>query len=191
MFTSLWRWLRNGSPIPGGKSRRSGRRLSYRPGLEPLEGRELPALPGGGFIALTPVLDALSVPWQVGSQPSARPTPIRVTVAQNAPETVLNLGPVFAAMPGLQHEAGLQYSILGNSNSGLVRTDLSGAALTLTYTRGMCGMASITVNATDADRVSVQQTILVTVLPASPPGAVGVSPIAVPHQISAPIATSV
>jgi hypothetical protein len=190
MFTSLWRWLRYGSPVPGGKSRRSGQRLSYRPGLEPLEGRELPALLGGGLIALPPVLDALSVPWQAGSQPPARPTPIRVTVAQNAPETVLDMGPVFAAMPGIQHGAGLQYSILGNSNSGLIRTDLSGAALTLTYTRGLCGTASITVNATDADRVSVQQTILVTVLPASPPGAVGVMPIPVPRPMSVPNATS-
>src|SRR5262245_8243907 len=129
MFTSLWRWLWDRGPVPGGNSRRGGRRLSYRPGLEPLEGRELPALLGGGLIALRPVPDALSVPAQAGSQPPARPTPIRVTVAQNAPETVLDLGPVFAAMRGIQHEAGLQFSILGNSNSGLVRTDLSGAAL--------------------------------------------------------------
>jgi hypothetical protein len=101
-----------------------------------------------------------------GGASSSTPTnQIKVTVTENSPETVINLGPVFGAMPGIHPEDGLQLSILGNTNSRLVKTDLSGAALTLSYVAGKCGTATITVGATDADGVSVQQTIVVTVLP--------------------------
>jgi hypothetical protein len=108
---------------------------------------------------------------------------MRVTVAQNSPATVIDLGPVFAAMPGIQHQDGLHLAIVGNTNSRLVTAELSEAALTLTYTRGQCGTATITVNATDADRVSVQQTVVVTVRPS---GAVGITPVASPPQMLSP-----
>jgi hypothetical protein len=90
---------------------------------------------------------------------------MRVTVNQNSCATVIDLGIAFGAVSGLQHEDGLRLSILGNTNSGLVKTDLSEAALTLTYVRGKYGAATITVCATDADGVSVQRTLLVTVRP--------------------------
>jgi hypothetical protein len=94
-----------------------------------------------------------------------------VTVFENASETVVNLDTAFATVSGLQHGDGLKLSILGNTNRGLVSTDLSDAALTLTYGRGKCGTATITLCATDADGVSVKQILVVTVCPLLHPGA--------------------
>jgi len=90
---------------------------------------------------------------------------MQVTVMENSPKTVIDLGPVFAQMSGIQYEDGLQLSLLGNTNAGLVKTDLSAGELALSYTPSKCGTATISVGATDADGVSVQVNILVTVLP--------------------------
>jgi hypothetical protein len=118
---------------------------------------------------------------QTGSSAPAGSTRLHVTVSQNASETVLDLGPVFAAVPGLQHDAGLHLTVLGNTNGRLVTPDLSGSALTLTYTPGLSGTATITVNATDADGVCAQQTVVVTVSPLRPVvGAGVVTPIPLP-----------
>jgi hypothetical protein len=94
--------------------------------------------------------------------------PIRVRVTENAPATVIDLSAAFGAMTGIQHQDGLQLRLLGNTNSGLVNTDLSESVLTLTYSRGKWGTATITVAATDADGVSVKITIQVTVSPLQP-----------------------
>jgi hypothetical protein len=93
---------------------------------------------------------------------------MRVTLDENSAATVIPLGGVFAARREIHPRDGLQLSILGNTNPGLVTTDLSGADLTLTYARGKNGTAMITVSATDADGVSVRETILVTVRPRQP-----------------------
>jgi hypothetical protein len=98
-----------------------------------------------------------------------------VTVDQNASETVIDLGAIFGAMSNLRAGDGLRLSVLSNTNSGLVRTDLSEAALILTYVRGKCGTATIVVSGTDADGVSAQLTILVTVRPLALPRPVSVS----------------
>jgi hypothetical protein len=127
---------------------------------------------------VAPVPGSLSGLPQPGSKPPAGAVPIRVTVVQNSSATVIDLGAAFAAMSGLQHADGLKLAILGNTNSGLVKTDLSEAALTLTYAPGKCGAATITVAATDADGVSVKQTIQVTVRPLGPVGAMSAAPIA-------------
>jgi hypothetical protein len=141
----------------------------------------LPALWGSPFLELVPVATAAGMVRQTGSPGPAGITPLHVTVSQNAASTVLDLGPAFAAMPGLQHQAGLHLAVLGNTNARLVTPDLSGSALTLTYTRGLVGTATLTVNATDADGVCAQQTVVVTVLPLRPVlGVEGVSPIAPP-----------
>jgi hypothetical protein len=103
-----------------------------------------------------------------GGKTPSQPRPLQVTVAQNSSETSINLGSVFAAHGGLEQGDGLQLSVLGNTNSGLVTTDLSEAMLTLTYKGGKYGTATITVCATDGDGVSVQQTFLVTVTPLTP-----------------------
>jgi len=135
----------------------------------------LPAVAGGVFApALGP--GVVSGFQQVASSPSGATTPIRVTVDQNASETVIDLGAVFGAMSNFHAGDGLRLSVLSNTNSGLVRTDLSEAALTLTYVRGKCGTATIIVGATDADGVSAQLTILVTVRPPGTVGTVSVSP---------------
>ena len=117
--------------------------------------------PGGSATSV-----ALSGRQQSGSQPAgAGVNQMQVTVMENSPKTVIDLGPVFAQMSGIQYEDGLQLSLLGNTNAGLVKTDLSAGELTLTYTPWKCGTATISVGATDADGVSVQENILVTVLP--------------------------
>ena len=198
MFLSLWRRLRNANPGPSReKCRRGGRRPSYRPRLEPLEDRLLPALSAGGVpnFAAEALSRRASSPLplqevrtaapgavvglqQMASTPPAATNPIQVTVAQNSPETVINVGAVFAAQSGLQQGDGLQLSTLGNTNSGLVTPDLSEAMLTLTYTGGKSGTATITVCATDADGVSAQQTFVVTVTPLTSVVTGAVSPIA-------------
>jgi hypothetical protein len=155
--------------------------------LEPLERRELPALLSSGLVTLISAPGALSAPPQTDGQLPGSTAPIRVTVSQNSPATVIDLGPVFAAMPGLQHEDGLRLALLGNTNSRLVTAELSEAALTLAYTRGQYGTATIAVAATDADGVSVQQTIMVAVRPLSPTGAVGVTAVPVPARMSMPL----
>jgi hypothetical protein len=96
---------------------------------------------------------------------------MKVTVVENSPASVINLNAVFAAVSGLQHKDGLQMSLMGNTNPGLVRADLSKAELTLQYARGQSGSATIVVAATDADGVCAKENILVTVLPlVRPPG---------------------
>jgi hypothetical protein len=184
MFFSLWCRLRKRKPgLSGGKRRPGGRRPPYRPRLDPLEDRIVPTLGAGASPLLTggPLAGTVSgyttspqvqiaMPaavsgLQSGSQSSAGTNQMQVTVMENSPETVIDLGAVFGAMTGIHHEDGLQLSMLGNTNSRLVTTDLSEAALTLTYAQGKYGTATITVGATDADGVSVQEAILVTVNP--------------------------
>jgi hypothetical protein len=109
--------------------------------------------------------------------PQQGTTPICVTVDQDSPETVIDLEAAFATARGLQHGDGLKLVILGNTNSGLVSTDLSEAALTLSYARGKSGVATINVCATDADGVSAKQTFLVTVRLPRPPAAVRAAPL--------------
>jgi hypothetical protein len=169
--------------------------MSFRPQLDPLEDRVLPA-PGPGVApgitagALTSgVLATLQVvtpagpatvigPQQTGGELLAVPNPMRLMVPENAAATVIPLGAIFAAMKDIHAKDGLQLSILGNTSPGLVKTDLSGADLTLSYARGKCGTAAITVGATDIDGVSVRQIILVTVSPVQP--VVTGGPVAVP-----------
>jgi hypothetical protein len=105
---------------------------------------------------------------QTGGNPPAPSNQMRVTVDENAAASVLELGVVFAARKDIHASDGLQLSILGNTNPGLVKTDLSGADLTLTYVRGKNGAATITVGATDIDGVSARETILVMVRPGQP-----------------------
>jgi hypothetical protein len=173
MFFSLWRGLRNSNPgLSGQKCLRGGQRPSYRPQLDPLEDRLLPALGVPVFAAVPGALGGLQ---QLGRKPARGTKPIEVTVAENSPETVIHLGNVFGAMNGIQHAGGLQLSLLGNTKPGLVTTDLSDMDLTLTYSPGHHGTATITVGATDVNDVCVKVTILVTVRPLKPAATRGVS----------------
>jgi len=186
MFFSLWRRLRSSSSPSRGRRSRRPQTISFRPQLDPLEDRLLPAAGLGGTLGLTAgsltsgalastpkvvtaaVPITVTAPQQTGVKPLGAPTPMRVTVTENAAATVIRLGAVFAAMRGIHAKDGLQLSILGNTSPGLVKTDLSGADLTLTYTWGKSGTATITIGATDVDGVSVRQTIIVTVTPGHP-----------------------
>jgi hypothetical protein len=161
------------------------RHVSSRLQLEPLEDRLLPALGPGAFpgpivgsfassaSATLGVVAAAAVGpvWnlqQTGGKLPAASNLMRVTTDENSPATVIALGAVFAAMSDIHPKDGLQLSILGNTNAGLVKTDLSGADLTLSYARGKNGTATVTVGATDADGVSVREIIFVTVRPLVP-----------------------
>ena len=121
---------------------------------------------------------------QTGGKLPAAPNQMWVTVDEGCAASVVQLGAVFAARTDIHPRGGLQLSILGNTNPGLVSTDLSGADLTLTYARGKNGTATITVGATDADGVSVRETILVTVRPPQPAPAAGPATVpAPPHAM--------
>jgi len=176
MIFSFWRGLWNRNRVRSGKtSRPGGRALSCQPKLEALEDRTLPAVWGGAVLA--PMPGPVVGLGPAGSRLSGSPGQFCVTVDQNARPTVIDLGAVFRAVSRLQHRNGLKLSILGNTNPGLVRTDLSQGTLTLTYARGKYGRATITVGATDADGVSAQRTILVTVRPLTSAGGIHVRPI--------------
>jgi hypothetical protein len=136
----------------------------------------LPALGPTAGLAMIAVPAAVSSLPGTGLQPPGA-SPILVTVAENASPTVIDLSPAIATMSGIRPATGLKLSILGNTNSGLVQTNLSKAALTLTYSPGATGTATITVRATDADGVSAQQTLLVTVHPLWSLGSVGAVPL--------------
>jgi hypothetical protein len=146
----------------------------------------MPALASGMF-AIAPVLSAASPPTP-GTKPGCA-APIYVTVFENSPATVIDLSAAYSSVSGLQHGDGLKFSILGNTNPGLVKTSLSEAALTLTYAAGKSGTATITVCATDADGVSVKRTILVTVRPLSPAIVIAVSPPPPGRLVSLPTGT--
>ena len=162
MLFPLWRRLwSTGAGSSGGQ----GRHVSYRPRLEALEDRLLPApLPGWALPVGAAPAAAVSG-FQPGHPPLGYAGQLKVTVFENSPATVINLNTVFAGASGIQHKDGLQMSLMGNTNPGLVRTDLSKAELTLNYTRGPSGTATILVAATDADGVCVKESILVTVCP--------------------------
>jgi len=186
MHISLWHRMRKSNPSScHGNELPKGRRLSFRPQLEALEDRRVLARLSSGVLPLTPresnhhafahsprrqesngESGALGGLQPMGSQSAgAGVGEMDVTVMENSPETVIDLGYVFAQMSGIQHDDGLQMSLLGNTNPGLVSTDLSEDELSLTYTPSKCGTATISVGATDADGVAVRENILVTVLP--------------------------
>jgi hypothetical protein len=115
---------------------------------------------------MLPASGAFSSLQPLGIQPPRAGTNnMKVTVVENSPKTIIDLGAFFAKMSGIRHEDGLQLSMLGNTNSGLVKTALSERELTLNYAPWKSGTATILVGAADADGVSVQENIFVTVLP--------------------------
>jgi hypothetical protein len=186
MLMPLWRRMRKNDSASLPRNELSkGRGPTFRPQLEALEDRRLPAPLSYGVLSLNPPginsptvaphlrrqgskgeSGALGGLQPMGSQSAgAAVGEMDVTVQENSPKTVIDLGYVFAQMNGIQHDDGLQLSLLGNTNPALVKTDLSEDELSLTYTPSMCGTATISVGATDADGVSVRENILVTVLP--------------------------
>jgi hypothetical protein len=152
--------------------------------LEALEDRMLPALAAGGALHIAPVPGVVSGPQPIDLPLPPGTSPIPVTVASNSPPIVIDLGRIFAAVTGIRQGNGLKLSTLGNTNSGMVRTDLSKMALTLTFAPRKSGTATITVGATDSDGVSVQRTLLVTVTPWGSLGPVSAASSLVVPQLS-------
>jgi hypothetical protein len=207
MFYSLWRRLRKNN---GGPSMQEGfprrRNSSFRPQLEMLEDRVMPAsLPGvvvpvvasgsPSGIQAAPVVPlagtagsgALGGLQKMGTSSAGSNNQMSVTVLENSPATVIDMGLVFEKMSGIQHEGGLQLALLGNTNAGLVTAQLSEAELTLKYAPGKCGGASIAVSATDAAGVSVEENILVSVTPRTQASAETLPPATAVVGITAPI----
>src|SRR5262249_33976665 len=180
MLISLFRRMRKSDPSSfGGNELPKGRRQAFRPQLEALEDRRVLARLSHGVLPLNHgesihhafthsprrqeskgESGALGGLQPIGSQSAgAGVGEMDVTVKENSPKTVIDLGYVFAQMSGIQHDDGLQLSLLGNTNPGLVKTDLSEDELSLTYTPSTCGTSTISVAATDADGVSVRENI--------------------------------
>jgi len=175
MFNSLWRTLRKNYLGPsGGEKLSTERHASSRPQLEALEDRVMPTLlPGVAPPIASPTPPPAAIAYSgsfsnlqtLTAPPAGSANQMTVTVAENSPESVINMDLVFAEMIGLQHQDGLQFSLLCNTNTSLVKTDLSESDLTLQYAPGQYGLSTVTVGATDADGVSMQESILVTVVP--------------------------
>ena len=85
-----------------------------------------------------------------------------VTVTEDALDTVLNLSNVF---DDVDIGDTLELTVTGNTNSGLLRTNLVGTNLTLLYVADQNGTAEITVRATDNTAGLVEDTFTVTVDP--------------------------
>ena len=87
-----------------------------------------------------------------------------VAVQENAPNTVVQLFPVFADAETA--DAALALTVLSNTNAALFSTaaiDPATGAFTLDYATGLFGDAEITVRATDSDGLYVDSTFAVTV----------------------------
>jgi hypothetical protein len=87
-----------------------------------------------------------------------------VVASENDPDTMLNLA---AAFVDVDIGDNLTLSVVGNTNPGLVTTELVGTQLTLSYLPDQSGTAEITVRATDsgAPGLSVDDTFTLTVNP--------------------------
>jgi hypothetical protein len=187
MLISLWRRLRkNASLSSRGNELSKGRQPTFRPKLEVLEDRSLPTVLAHGILPPVPERAAVFVPpppQPIEFTPSgalsglqsshnlphhATANQLKMTVAENTRETVIDLCSIFTQRSDIRPDEGLQLSLLGNTNPRLVRPDLSEGELTFTYTPWHSGTATITVGATDIDGSSVQENIFVTVLPLLP-----------------------
>lgn len=164
-----------------------------RPQLEPLEDRVTPSAWAGVIGAYAAEAPAVARLVPAAAAPITSPTgrapaangglkpppgaspevggPMTVVYVEDSAAARIDLGAAFGTVGGLRRQDGLQLTMLGNSNPALVKANLSEQELTLTFAPGKSGKATITLSATDADGVSVRETVLVSVLPHLPAGA--------------------
>ncbi len=87
-----------------------------------------------------------------------------LVVLYNAADTILDLRPVFTDADIIPNGDYLIWSVAGNTNPGLLTAGISGTDLTLSYLPDQTGTADVTVRATDATGVWVEDTFTVTVV---------------------------
>jgi 5-hydroxyisourate hydrolase-like protein (transthyretin family) len=110
-------------------------------------------------INVTPVNDPPVVAHPIGT----------VTVSQSAPDTILDLGAVFADVDVATNGDTLSYAVVANDNPALVLGGVLGRTLTLRYAFGQSGSAHLTVRATDGAGLAVDDTITLVVIERTPP----------------------
>jgi hypothetical protein len=120
---------------------------------------------GAGASAFANIASTPPSNLQTLTDPPANTYGVMVPVMKNSAPTVLDLDAIFAEQSGLQLDDGLQWTLLSNTNPGLVTPELSGSDLTLAYTPGQWGLASLSLGATDADGVSARENINVVARP--------------------------
>ncbi len=102
----------------------------------------------------------------INTAPSIGKPIVDVTVAQDAPDSMLDLSSTFEDLdPGDQ----LTLAVSGNTNLGLVSTSLVGSVLTLSYAAATSGSADITIRATDQAGSFVEDTFQLSVQPVGSP----------------------
>ncbi|MBC6608743.1 hypothetical protein H8B13_18085, partial [Hymenobacter sp. BT188] len=100
------------------------------------------------------------------ASPPTISTPIAdITVPKNSPPTQLNLATVFTDNAGVDN---LTLSVTGNADPNVISTAISGLTLTLTYAADAVSAADLTIRATDADGLYVEDTFKV-IISATPP----------------------
>jgi len=168
MVLHFWRrWCENKSGTARAKRRAyNGPGRSYRPRLEPLETRWLPAPWLGSLAGGLPVA-VLGTAGHVGliRPGSAAAIQVDVTVPMKSGDSVYNLSKLLSGWEGWRYQDPPRISVVRNSNRALVTTRLTDTALKLSYTVGMSGTALVTVGLTDAAGVSAQISFAITVQP--------------------------
>lgn len=167
MVLHFWRWWCNYKSGTARAKRRvyndPGR--SFRPRLEPLEDRWLPASVGSLASGLpVPVVGTVG---QVAPVRPASPAAIKVSVTapMNSRDAIQDLRKVLSGWEGWRYQVPPRISVMRNTNRALVTTRLTDTQLKLSYTGGMSGTAVVTVGLTDAAGVSAQITFDITVPP--------------------------
>ena len=97
---------------------------------------------GANYQILTQHLQPSQAPVNTTSLPTQR-------VLTSAPPTTINLANYFSDLD-VTYRDSVSYSVTGNTNTGLITTNISGSTLTLTYASGITGAANLTVQATDS-----------------------------------------
>jgi len=168
MVLHFWRrWCENKSGTARAKRRAyNGPGRSYRPRLEPLETRWLPAPWLGSLAGGLPVA-VLGTAGHVGliRPGSAAAIQVDVTVPMNSGASVQDLCKVLSGWEGWRYQDPPLISVVRNTNPALVTTRLTDTELKLSYRTGMSGTACVTVRLTDAAGVSAQVTFAITVKP--------------------------
>jgi regulation of enolase protein 1 (concanavalin A-like superfamily) len=108
-----------------------------------------------------------NVVWD--TQPTVSAPIADVAVAEDAAPTVINLAAAFADLDIAPRGDNLTYTVTANSNATLVGTAINASQLTLTYAANRSGTAALTVRATDAAGLWIEDSFNLTVTAANDP----------------------